>query len=361
MAFSLSLHGSDLSSLSSSEEFDSENSWDDEDDEEIGNIPTGKCDVISNIELCLSDDEEIEQLIKKVREKNKPYSASNGRKAQKIHLKSDINKMKMQVVSDLHLESYENYQQIPEDTIIPSAPILALLGDIAYSQSDVLRDFLRFQSSRFELVIFLAGNHEFHSEDGDPVEDKLEWMRHIASESENIIFLEKDALEINNVIILGTTLWSYIPEYAKIDAQYCVSDYQHIFMKQDNQIKSINPEITNNWFLKNASWLQEQIEKAENEKKHVIVLSHHAPVAIKTSHPRFIRSPIKSCFSTDLKRLLSSPSIKIWACGHTHYNFDFIISGTRVLSNQKGPGDPIKGFRSSGILIDFNSDIYYVN
>lgn len=54
--------------------------------------------------------------------------------------------MKLQIVSDLQLEApaaYDVYE------ITPSAPNLAVLGDIGYTKDDGLFDFLRKQLSQF--------------------------------------------------------------------------------------------------------------------------------------------------------------------------------------------------------------------
>jgi hypothetical protein len=49
-------------------------------------------------------------------------------------------------------------------------------------------------------------------------------------------------------------------------------------------------------------------------------------------------SSTSHCFSSDLRYLLRDP-VKVWACGHTHYNFDTMIGDTRLVSNQRGyPG-----------------------
>lgn len=69
--------------------------------------------------------------------------------------------LKIQIVSDLHLESR---QGLP--TIKRAAPVLALLGDIGYAscgiEGDKLKQFLHAQTEMFDEVILLAGNHEYY-------------------------------------------------------------------------------------------------------------------------------------------------------------------------------------------------------
>ena len=67
--------------------------------------------------------------------------------------------MKVQILSDLRLESPNSYDLYE---IISKAPCLALLGDVGYvalHQNDML-SFLRRQLEQFQIVVFVAGNHE---------------------------------------------------------------------------------------------------------------------------------------------------------------------------------------------------------
>ena len=69
--------------------------------------------------------------------------------------------LRVQVMSDIHLERYPG-DSLP--TVAPSAPVLALLGDIgnavAGAQGDKLRAFLTIQSEAFEQA---SSTHPSHS------------------------------------------------------------------------------------------------------------------------------------------------------------------------------------------------------
>lgn len=67
--------------------------------------------------------------------------------------------MKIQIFSDLHLETPVAYDVFD---ISPKSPNLALLGDIGYvvQHKDVFLDFLLKQLRQFRVVLFVPGNHE---------------------------------------------------------------------------------------------------------------------------------------------------------------------------------------------------------
>ena len=90
------------------------------------------------------------------------------------HTVAEPHVLRLQVVSDVHLERFPSrYPSASElaaaldDVIIPSAPVLVLAGDIGCpatrAGAALYLSFLQLQAGRFELVLVLAGNHEFYS------------------------------------------------------------------------------------------------------------------------------------------------------------------------------------------------------
>lgn len=75
------------------------------------------------------------------------------------HLFNIMNAIKIQIMSDLHLETHPSYDYDFSRT----APYLALLGDIGHAESEGLFTFLERQLRRYKVVFYLFGNHEpFH-------------------------------------------------------------------------------------------------------------------------------------------------------------------------------------------------------
>lgn len=97
---------------------------------------------------------------------------------------------------------------------------------------------------------------------------------------------------------------------------------------------------TNELFLQCRKWLEDQID-AYNDKRNkpILILSHFSPSTEGTSDPSFDGCEMNCCWGTDLTDVMQrSSNVVAWACGHTHYNFDFIKAGTttRLVSNQRG-------------------------
>lgn len=262
--------------------------------------------------------------------------------------------LRIQIASDLHVEFYAANDDSIEDIILPQAPILALIGDIGLACTDTLKNFLHLQADRFDKVLFLAGNHEYYNVKGaqKTVQEQTEWMQSVCSERDNLYFMEKDPMEIDGVLILATTLWSDIPEATRELANERMNDYNLCYKKHDDgEVRQLSAKDTVQWHHESVAWLEQEIDNAK--ERPVVVLTHHTPSLTGTSAPQYVGAELNSCFSTNLTRLMQSPSVVAWSSGHTHYNYDFQVEDTRLFSNQKGyPSRQAKGWNKKGAVLE---------
>lgn len=295
--------------------------------------------------------------------------------------------LRIQIASDLHIEFFQEDDNL-DFLIEPKAPILALLGDIGYACTSQLRNFLLSQSDRFQEVWFLAGNHEYYNHHGTQysVTEQNEWLRNVALERSNLRFLEQDRIEMRNqsIVVLATTLWSDIPDHYLDQAEQFLNDYRLSYNHDptDNTPRLLRANETRQWYRDNLEWLRGELEVVFQKNKlvaqqqqqlpektnhpppqtKVVVLTHHTPLMIGTSAPQYEGKDSTQCFSSNLQSLLVHPysPIEVWACGHTHYNFDLSIEkknrsrknkAARVVSNQRGyQNRPKEEYRTDFVL-----------
>jgi hypothetical protein len=93
--------------------------------------------------------------------------------------------------------------------------------------------------------------------------------------------------------------------------------------------------------FQSREWLAGQLTR---RPARTVVVTHHAPS--RRSIPPFHEgSQLNPAFASDMEALIYSSGIPLWIHGHTHYNVDYHVGGTRVLSNQRGyPDTPVPGF-----------------
>jgi len=268
--------------------------------------------------------------------------------------------LRIQIASDLHIELYRS--AIPDDIIIPNAPVLALLGDIGLACSNSLRSFLHQQADRFQHVLFLAGNHEFYNNRGriSLISEQMTWMRRVCAERDNLHFLERETIELNGVHICGATLWSNIPEESYTLAEKSLNDYIISYSSPpDERPRKLRAAETARWHKETVAWLEDELEEARKRNQPVLVLTHHTPKIAGTSDPVYDGNELSCCFSSDLGHLLKNP-VKAWACGHTHYNFSMTAGsdGVRLVSNQRGYFHQVeKRYKPDGLVLEISSNL----
>jgi Icc-related predicted phosphoesterase len=91
-----------------------------------------------------------------------------------------------------------------------------------------------------------------------------------------------------------------------------------------------------------VAWLKEELSKGDPAR--TIIITHHAP-SHSSEAPYHKNSPLNAAFTSDLDSLIEQSGVPLWIHGHTHYNVDYKIGSTRILSNQRGyPDETCKGF-----------------
>lgn len=221
--------------------------------------------------------------------------------------------MRLQVVSDLHLERHDCDRSHQDFDV--EAPHLALLGDIGDPFSTRYASFVAKQAARFDTVLIVLGNHEFYHNR----ESALNKARALAATMPNVHVLEKDSVVVEGVRVLGTTLWSDMDR----DCSFFISDFRCIpgWSYESNQAEHAAC----------VKWLRGQLAV----DVPTVVLTHHAPLCGVSSHPRFRGCPCSSAFSSDLSSLLGPP-VLAWFHGHTHHSYSTVRNGVLVASNAAG-------------------------
>jgi predicted phosphodiesterase len=236
-----------------------------------------------------------------------------------------IDAMKLHIVSDLHL-SVAGFQLPATD-----ADVIVLAGDIARPA-----EACAWARQLNKPVIYVAGNHEFY---GSSLDDTLAALRQHSAGS-HVHVLEGDAVVIDGVRFLGTTLWT---DFALFDTtgQRAAAEAQALAMIRDfsriradaSSARPFTPADSVAWFNRSAAWLERQL--SEPFDGPTVVVTHHAP-SLRSVHPRFENSLLNACFVSNAEHLLDGRRAKLWIHGHTHDSFDYTVHGTRVLCNPRG-------------------------
>jgi predicted phosphodiesterase len=246
--------------------------------------------------------------------------------------------MRLHILGDLHLEF--GPVQIPA----AEADVVVLSGDIHLG-----REGCKWARKQFPAkpVVYVLGNHEFYH---NSLPDLTETLKR-ETEGSRIHPLENSAVEINGCTFLGCTLWtdfrlSHDPQAAMQVAEGIMADYSLIQFRPEHRV--LRARDTVRLHAESVAWLRGALAKCDRAR--TIVVTHHAPSA-RSEAPYHADSPLKPAFASNLNSLVEQSGVPLWIHGHTHYNVDYVMGSTRVLSNQRGyPEERCQGFDPSLIV-----------
>ena len=228
--------------------------------------------------------------------------------------------MKVQIVSDLHLE-FLSYNQVVEiaDRISynNTAEVLILPGDIcsfANHSSSNLCYFLGLMRKRYPHIIYVLGNHEHYGTSKKNIEN----LQSNLFEGLNIHILENNSVCIGDINFYGTTLWFEENVDTSMN-RYYMNDYRCI--------QDFDPDA---WSRKAIQF----IKSIPNDEGKKILITHHVP------HSRFISEKYvgndMNCFYlNEVGKFLDKFDLVTF--GHSHESVDYQFSDRcRAISNPRG-------------------------
>lgn len=253
---------------------------------------------------------------------------------------------RLRYASDLHIELMDNFKETTEIVslwdFVKEEGItyyLALVGDIGNPMKHSLYEFLQLISPQYERIYYVPGNHEYYNLDY-PEKTKTgmdQILIDLCQKFSNILYFNNRTDYIGNIKLIGTTLWSNVPDYLSRKITRNINDY-HLIKKNDlDDLVSITTDDTNLWNKNSVEFIKHEVD--ENYK--CIILTHHAPLysdedeQLYTANPIYMYSDNNDAFHNDLANLIKSPIIA-WIYGHTHYVNIFEYNGVTIATNQLG-------------------------
>ena len=245
--------------------------------------------------------------------------------------------MKIQLHSDLHLETHPNWQATPAS----GADVLVLAGDIgSYQPGHQMQD-EDFGLRQFSPllgwptpVIFVPGNHEYDTLDFDVAHARLRET----CERLGMVWLERDTWVSpwtdqtgRRLRFVGTTLWT---DFAALDAPEKAFRAANYYLKKTGTTRQGEPflaELLREQGLKCQQWLQAELAKPFDGG--TVVVTHFAP-SLKSADPRYGMTAGTAGFCNALDALL--PQARLWMHGHLHAPSDYFVKGCRVVANPLG-------------------------
>lgn len=249
--------------------------------------------------------------------------------------------MRIQYLSDIHLELEENSSYLNNFPLIVSGEILIMAGDIIPLKKDFSKlKFFEFISENYKKTFWVPGNHEFYF--GNIANPQNIINKKIFN---NIHIVNNVAINYNDIRFIFTTLWSKISSENKWKIEQNIPDFDFINYSK-RRFKSECYNILHNNSL---SFLKNELQIKSKKK---VVVSHHIPTK-KCNSEKHGNCELNEAFCVDLDKLIEESDINFWVYGHSHFNQNPVYIGkTILLTNQLG-------YVSLKENIDFRNNAYF--
>jgi predicted phosphodiesterase len=279
--------------------------------------------------------------------------------------------MKLQLLSDLHLEANPGYVAEPA----AGADLLVLAGDIGSYQRR--RDGSVMQEADWGLqrfsplpqyagwpvpVVFVPGNHEYDALDVDVAHRAMR----ATCERLGIQWLEREVMVVDGVRLVGTTLWADYDALAEVMppaptpvrknhqrpgpvpmGPSSADPVNHRLRQREKAFRAANFYLSKmagqrrgalfdaaamrELALECQAWLGEAL--AQPHEGRTVVVTHFAPT-LHSADPRYGLSPGTAGFCNALDDLLLLADL--WLHGHLHCPQDKQVGRCRIVANPLG-------------------------
>lgn len=233
------------------------------------------------------------------------------------------------VVSDLHL----NFSSL--DLPTEGLDALVIAGDTSPHHEQVASWLARKLPGDLP-VLLVMGNHDY---EGFRIHKAAAHLKACLADygMGNVHVLDNEALVIDGVRFLGTTLWTrfdaFEPEVprhvAEWHAQRGISDFSNIL---DREGRMLQPQAMALEHMDARNFLHRELVLNPHPGKTVVV-SHFLP-SVVCCDTRYKGSALNPYFATNVESLVARADL--WIHGHTHASLDTVVEGTRVVCNPRG-------------------------
>jgi len=237
--------------------------------------------------------------------------------------------MKIQYLSDMHLELSNNSRYFKDNYPEVTGDILVIAGDTMYINQLVLNKFWEHCHINYKYTILVPGNHEYYNY--TDVSEYRSFKKNILG-YDNVFYVNNQIVDIGeDIILICSTLWSEIPYQYYMETGWGLTDFKRI--KYNNHI--YNQDNYNDEHKYCLKFIKQCIDNIYDKK--IVIVTHHMP-SYTLGNPIYKGDALNCCFATELYDYIErSPNINAWIYGHSHYNHeDIMIGDTLVTCNQFG-------------------------
>lgn len=242
--------------------------------------------------------------------------------------------MKIQLLSDIHVEFWKENQAEMLEALIRPADVLVAAGDINVGRTNTLKT-LKMLARHYEQVLYCPGNHEYYGGlelNGFNIHHEFQ-----AKLPDNVRMLNPGSFIYQDVEFHGATLWTDFGFDPQVELMYLryIQDCRRIPDATHENVERIN--------YRHKQYFKHAYEHRDRTKKQVF-FSHFGPsyecIAPKWRDVDHATSLLNKYFYSNMGEWLATLDDATWLFGHTHDAVDVTVGQVRCLARPVGyPGE----------------------
>lgn len=250
--------------------------------------------------------------------------------------------MQFDLISDIHLNIAKEFK-IPLTKYFPDktgSDYLFLAGDLCedWVGNENVRAFLTKTSKLYKKIVVVLGNHDYWHLNGDFDESRsfekipqycADFVKMFDNKNK-IVVLNNSFIQLDDVWVYGTTLWSDIPPQYYAYVQSRIGDYRYIYKENGNPVTYFDTVKANYVAFNGISDFV-----SSHRKDKVVILTHHTP-SFQCGCKGYDEVLDYAYHNKCDNFIVENPQIKAWCFGHCHKPRDFLIGKTQIVSNPLG-------------------------
>ena len=237
--------------------------------------------------------------------------------------------MKIQVVSDLHLE-FKN----PLPKLAAQAEAIVCAGDLAPVRTDALARAAEHWAG--VPIVYVPGNHEYYGSDIDDADTEMAKR----CQALGICLLGPGETRVGDVRFIGATLWTdfrldgIAAEPGAHHAAVAMSDFDGWILHRRGTGRFTSYASAER-HARERAFIEAALARDAGAGVRTVVVTHHAPTR-RSIGARYRTSRLNPAFASDLEPLIARHQPALWVHGHVHTSVDVTLGATRVVANPGG-------------------------
>ena len=262
--------------------------------------------------------------------------------------------MKVDYISDLHIDFYLNYEKydlgnlkttkLHEVFRDKSAEVLVIAGDIGhYNNQNIfflrtLRDYYGYKK-----IFFVLGNHDYYllkesirKHYNNSSFGRIHEMKKLCRELDGIHLLSGNIVGYKDIKFGGSSLWYDGKYIQRLDMRMSKDGINELWKRKLLDAQMIyGIKRFDSLYLRELEKLRKFYDKCD------VVLTHINP-SINPTHTvsQYALDKLNGFYSFDGEYYVENSSAEYWIFGHIHKRVEYEIGNTKVISNPLGyPGE----------------------